>query len=226
MKDEFLPAGLVTKQDSASDGTNGLFSIGKMFWKQLNKNNVPFYNSCCSTASTTGVLPVSYNSTIPQLQYFNGTTLVAIPIAAPTTTPTFTTVTTTNIQGPSGAPISVNTALIEKHSATAFNTTGTLTAAQLSTGYITSTSVAAVTATLPTATLLATQLGAAAGTTFDFIVDNHSGANTVTVAVGAGDTSITPVVTGEGTLTVASGTIGQFRLVFTSATTAFLARTI
>jgi hypothetical protein len=96
---------------------------------------------------------------------------------------------------------------IEHHTtATAVNVTGAISAAGLATGYITSTSAAAVTATLPTATLLAAELGASAGTSFEFIVDNSGGANTVTVAVNTGITTATPVVTGGATLTVSNGT--------------------
>lgn len=115
---------------------------------------------------------------------------------------------------------------VELHTtATAVNVTGAISAAQLATGYITSTSAAAVTANLPTATLLATALGASAGTSFEFIVDNSGGANTVTIAVNTGITAATPVITGGATLTVTTANaIGIFRLVFTSATAAKLFR--
>ncbi len=112
---------------------------------------------------------------------------------------------------------------VKTHRPFALNATGTLTAAQIRAGVITSTSAAAVTATLPTATLLATALKAARGTWFDFAVDN-SGPNTVTVAVGTGITAATEVVTGGATLTVATGATGLFRIYFTSATTGKLYR--
>lgn len=105
------------------------------------------------------------------------------------------------------------------------NATGTITAANLAKKYITSTSAAAVTLTLPTATLLGTQLSAVKGTTLNFVVDNAAGANVVTVAVGSGITIPTPVITGGNTMTVAAGTIGYFRIVFTSPTAALLTRT-
>jgi len=109
--------------------------------------------------------------------------------------------------------------------AKAVNTTGAISAADLSGGLITSTSAAGVTVTLPTATLLATQIGATRGTTFDFVVDNSAGANTVTVAVNTGIAVATPAVTGGATLTVSTANvIGYFRLTFTSATTAVLSR--
>lgn len=107
---------------------------------------------------------------------------------------------------------------------TALNATGTLTAATLLSKVITSTSAAAVTGTLDTATNLGAALGAGQGTEFDFVVDNTAGANTFTVAVGTGITAITPVITGGATLTVAAGTAGKFKLYFKSATAAILIR--
>jgi hypothetical protein len=67
----------------------------------------------------------------------------------------------------------------------AVNATATLTAAQVAGGYITCKSTSAVTMTLPTGTLLGTQLGAIQGTTMDLYIDNtaSSGAGIVTVAV-------------------------------------------
>lgn len=114
---------------------------------------------------------------------------------------------------------------IEKHLESAVNVSATVTGAQLATGFFTSTSAATVTLTLPTATDAGTALGAGKGTSFDFIVDNSAGANTVTVAVNTGIVAATPVITGGGTLTVSvANGIGVFRLVFTSATTARLFR--
>ncbi len=109
--------------------------------------------------------------------------------------------------------------------ATAINTTATVTAAQLAGGLLTSTSAATVTMTLPTATAMATQIGAGQGTTFDFVVDNSAGANVVTVAVGSG--IVASGFPGTNTLTLASSaTVGTavFRLTFISATAATLAR--
>ncbi len=114
---------------------------------------------------------------------------------------------------------------IVSNNGTAVNVTGSISASALAGGLITSTSAAAVTATLPTATDFATEIGAARGTVFDFLVDNISGANTVTVAVNTGITAGTAVLTGSSTLTVGSGVVGAFRLIFTSATAAKLFRT-
>lgn len=105
----------------------------------------------------------------------------------------------------------------------AVNATATLTAAQVATGYITSTSAAAVTMTMPTGTLLGTQLGAAKGTTFDLFIDNTAGANTVTMAVavnGILSALAAAAPTTAGLLTIPSGVTGQacYRLMFSSAT--------
>ena len=109
----------------------------------------------------------------------------------------------------------------KNHTAAAVNVTATVTAAQLKTGVLSSTSVAAVAATLPTAAaLLAVLTGAAAGTWFDFAVDNSAGANTVTVTASASITAATAVITGGANLAVAAGAVGLFRVYFTSATVA------
>ncbi len=116
---------------------------------------------------------------------------------------------------------------IYRTTATAINATATVTAAQLAGGLLTSTSAAATTMTLPTATLLGTQLKASQGTSFKFYVDNTAGANTVTVAVGSGIVAAAPVITGGATLTVAASAtqgIGIFEIVFSSATAAVLYR--
>ena len=112
----------------------------------------------------------------------------------------------------------------------AINATATATAAQVITGYITSTSAAATTITLPTGTLLGAALGATQGTVMDLYVDNTAGANTVTVAVatngilssGAADTPGS-----FGDLTIASGATGlaRFTIMFSSATAYVFTRT-
>ena len=98
----------------------------------------------------------------------------------------------------------------------AINSTATATANQVASGYITSTSAAATTITLPTGTLLGARLGAVRGTVFDLFIDNTAGANTVTVAVAVN--GIASAL--GGTLTLVAGVTGQanFRLMFSSAT--------
>lgn len=116
-------------------------------------------------------------------------------------------------------------------SSAAINSTGTATAAQVATGYITSTSVGATTITLPTGTLLGTALGATAGTAFNLIIDNTAGASTVTVAVAVNgilsDGAVTSGAVAFGDLTIASGVtgIGRFTIMFSSATAYAFSRT-
>lgn len=112
----------------------------------------------------------------------------------------------------------------------AINSTGTATAAQVATGYITSTSGAATTITMPTGTLLGATLGASQGTTFELYIDNTAGANTVTMAVAVNgilsDAAATTAAS-FGQLTVASGVTGlaRFTLMFSSATAYAFTRT-
>lgn len=106
----------------------------------------------------------------------------------------------------------------------AINSTATATAAQVATGYITSTSASGTTITLPTGTLLGAQLNAVAGDIFDLYIDNTAGASTVTIAVAANGILSAAAAAGSnagaGLLTVPSGVTGQgcFRLMFSSPT--------
>jgi len=130
----------------------------------------------------------------------------------------------TALNGTNAAPINVGTP-------TAVNATATLTAAQVASGYITSTSAAAVTMTLPTGTLLGTYLGAKQGYEFEFIIDNTAGASTVTLAVAVNGILSAAAAAGSGAgfglLTVPSGVTGQaqFTLMFSSATAYTFSRT-
>ena len=115
-------------------------------------------------------------------------------------------------------------------SANAIDATATATAAQVATGYITSTSAAATTLTLPTGTLLGAALGAVQGTVFDLYIDNTAGASTVTVAVavnGILSTGATDTAGSFGDLTIAAGAtgIGRFTIMFSSATAYVFTRT-
>ena len=112
----------------------------------------------------------------------------------------------------------------------AINATATATAAEVATGYITSTSASPTTITLPTGTLLGTALGAARGTVFDLYIDNTAGASTVTIAVATNGVLSTAAVDTSGSfgdLTVASGATGlaRFTLMFSSATAYAFTRT-
>jgi hypothetical protein len=124
------------------------------------------------------------------------------------------------------APITTYTA------PSAINSTNTITAAQILSGYITSTSAAGTTLTMPTGTLLGAAItGCARGTTLEFIVDNTAGASTITMAVGTNavqsdwdnqittaTASVTPAAITP--LTIASGVSGMatFKIIFASAT--------
>lgn len=120
----------------------------------------------------------------------------------------------------------------------AINSSATATAAQVATGYITSTSASGTTITMPTGTLLGTQLSATQGTTFELYIDNTAGASTITMAVGvnavqsdwdlqlaAATASVTPAAITP--LTVQSGVAGMARytIMFSSATAYTFSRT-
>jgi hypothetical protein len=115
-------------------------------------------------------------------------------------------------------------------STAAINATATATAAEVATGYITSTSASPTTITLPTGTLLGAAIGAARGTVLELYVDNTAGANTVTIAVavnGILSTAATDTAGSFGDLTIASGVTGlaRFTIMFSSATAYVFTRT-
>jgi hypothetical protein len=132
----------------------------------------------------------------------------------------------------SGPVISLNGFIID-HTPTfanAVNATGTATAAQVATGYITSTSAAATAITLPTGTLLGAALSATQGTVLDLFVDNTAGASTVTMVVatnGILSTAAADTPGSFGDLTIAAGATGLacFRIMFSSATAYAFTRT-
>ena len=131
-------------------------------------------------------------------------------------------------------PVVSQNGFLEGHQVTAannaINATATATAAQVATGYITSTSAAATTITLPTGTLLGAALSATQGTVFDLFIDNTAGASTVTVAVatnGILSTAAADTPGSFGDLTIAAGATGLacFRIMFSSATAYVFTRT-
>lgn len=140
------------------------------------------------------------------------------------------TVTATGVVN-SGVNNSIN-APVEQHTPVAINSTASATAAQIASGYITSTSGAATTITFPTSTAIAAVIGAVQGTVFDLYIDNTAGANTVTITIDSSQvkSQVAQVATYGvptfGLFTVASGTsgLGCFRFVFSSATAASIAR--
>ena len=130
-------------------------------------------------------------------------------------------------------PVRSLNGFITGHQPTAFNainTTGTASAAQVADGYITSTSAAPVTITLPTGTALGAALNATQGTTFDLYIDNTGGASTVTVAVNTNailSTAAADTAGSFGDLTIAAGATGlaRFTIMFSSATAYVFTRT-
>jgi hypothetical protein len=115
-------------------------------------------------------------------------------------------------------------------STAAINATAVATAAQVITGYITSTSASPTTITLPTGTLLGAALGATAGTVMDLYVDNTGGASTVTIAVatnGILSSAAADTAGSFGDLTIAAGAtgLGRFTIMFSSATAYVFTRT-
>jgi len=112
----------------------------------------------------------------------------------------------------------------------AINATATATAAEVATGYITSTSAAATTITLPTGTLLGAAIGATRGTVLELYVDNTAGASTVTIAVatnGILSSAAADTAGSFGDLTIAAGATGlaRFTIMFSSATAYVFTRT-
>lgn len=126
---------------------------------------------------------------------------------------------------------SVSGATIRRYTPTAVNISATLTAAQLQSGYITTTSAAGVTMTMPSGTSLGGSLGATQGTVLEFYIDNTAGANPVTVAVGtnavqsdwdnqvtAATASVTPAAITPLTVTSGVSGIARYLITFSSAT--------
>jgi len=112
----------------------------------------------------------------------------------------------------------------------AINATATATAEQVATGYITSTSAAATTITLPTGTALGTAIGATRGTVLELYVDNTAGANIVTIAVNTNailSSAAADTAGSFGDLTVAAGVTGiaRYTIMFASATAYVFTRT-
>jgi len=130
-------------------------------------------------------------------------------------------------------PVASQNGFIGGHQVTtanAVNATATATAAQVASGYITSTSGSATTITLPTGTALGSLLGATQGTTLDLYIDNTAGSNTVTVAVNTNailSTAAADTAGSFGDLTIAAGAtgIGRYTIMFSSPTAYVFTRT-
>ena len=125
-------------------------------------------------------------------------------------------------------PVASTNGFVPTGPSVAINATATITAQNLQVGYVTSTSAAATTITLPITTTaggvtgISQQLGAVRGQQFSFIVDNTGGADDVTIALGTGGSlsdaaTITASAVAFGRVVVANGATGmaQFTLMFT-----------
>jgi len=131
-------------------------------------------------------------------------------------------------------PVVSNNGFITGHQVTttdnAINATAVATAAQVATGYITSTSAAATSITLPTGTLLGGLIGATRGTSFDLYVDNTAGASTVTMVVSTNailSSAAADTPGSFGDLTIAAGVTGlaRYTIMFSSPTAYVFTRT-
>ena len=130
----------------------------------------------------------------------------------------------------SGPVVSQSGFLSDHTTSAAINATAVATAAEVATGYITSTSAAGTSITFPTGTLLGAELQATAGTVLELIIDNTGGASTVTMVVGVNailSDAATTTGASFGDLTIASGVtgIGRYTLLFSSATAYTITRT-
>jgi hypothetical protein len=130
-------------------------------------------------------------------------------------------------------PVRSLNGFIEGHQPTAFNAvnaTATATAAQVADGYITTTSAALTTITLPTGTALGAALNASRGTVFDLYVDNTAGASVVTIAVNTNavlSSAAADTPGSFGDLTIPSGATGlaRYTIMFSSPTAYVFTRT-
>lgn len=130
-------------------------------------------------------------------------------------------------------PVASQNGFISGHqtsTANAVNASATATAAQVASGYITSTSAAATTIQMPTGTALGSLLGAVQGTSLDLYIDNTAGAQTVTVSVNTNailSTAAADTAGSFGDLTIAAGAtgIGRFTIMFSSPTAYVFTRT-
>ena len=130
----------------------------------------------------------------------------------------------------SGPVVSQSGFLSDHTTSAAINATAVATAAEVATGYITSTSAGATSITFPTGTLLGAELQATAGTVLDLVVDNTAGASTVTMVVGVNailSDAATTTAGSFGDLSIAAGAVGMARytLLFSSATAYTITRT-
>lgn len=124
-----------------------------------------------------------------------------------------------------GSGITFSKQTIQLRTATTYTAGATATAAEVAGGLLVW-EAGIDNLQLPTATQMGTQLGAVAGTTFDFVVQNSGGSGTVTVVVGANIVAASALTGGTLLTLVNSATDGMatFRLTFISATACTISR--
>ena len=157
----------------------------------------------------------NYPTPIPTLAY-NG--------SGGYTSSAYTVATTVTIQA-GGSPVSYNVGtgpvVFERANYQAtpgtLNATGTLTGALIMGGVVTSSTAAAVTATLDTGSVMDALATFAVGDSFDWTAINTGGANAFTVTASTGHTI-------TGAAAVAASTSGRFRTYKTAAATFVTAR--
>lgn len=172
MKDKGLDKGLIREFNTSDRDKRGwsknFFAFRKMFWEYLNKLEVPFYDSCCETASDNPA-PVRYNSETGSLERFDGTTWVEV-----------------------GSGFGASATGI-----TAFATGGQGSATALTVGYneVTTVATAGDSVKLPTATVSSVVIvkneGAAAADVFPFLGDTiNDGVVNTAIRIAPGSTII------------------------------------
>lgn len=223
MRDLGIQKPFIQEIDPTKKEFKNYYGLRKLFRDYLTKLKVAWFDPCCPEASDR--MPVSFTE---GLERFNPTSgeweTIDVTIGDDAA---FSTLVTNTIGGNDEQLQIISNPSLSKGAGVAIDATATATAADVVGGLITSTSAAAVALTLPSATAIATEAGGLGrGGSLEFFVDNSQGANTVTVTLPGSITAVTAVVTGSATLTVASGAVGVFRLIFLSGTAAKIARMI
>lgn len=166
-----------------------------------------FYYAAMSGAATCTTMAASGNATVGGTLTVTGASTLTGAVGVTGAVTGASTLTATKVTATAGR-------VVEKRAVSTLNSTGTISAANLLAGIITSTSAAAVAATLPAAAdVLALIPGCAVGSSFRFTICNSAGANTVTVTASA---SITNALAQAGDMAVAAGSNVSYALVFTN----------
>ena len=169
--------------------------------------------------ATNGVQPYFVNSIPTFANYPTPVPTVVFNGSGRNTTSTYANGTTILLQA-GGSPVTYNVGTgpvlfdVANYQVTpgTLNATGTLTAALVLTGLVTSSTAAAVAGTLDTAALIDAASTFAVGDSFDYVIVNTGGTNAFTLTTSTGNTIV-------GTAAVAANTSGRFRMYKTAAAT-------